>query len=396
MLGDYAGLQQLYPRLEGSAAERGVLQFAESRLRELGIPTRRLDFRESDQNHSFSQVLVASVAGERRDTLLVAVPLDHPAEASRDRDGSINVALALGLLEAASRRQPALTLEVLFLGAEFGAGAQYPMGSRLFLRDFTPAEPAMAMYLNLRSVPTRLLVRAGGRGVESPFWLIDRTTRALAAAGLFFRVRGNETQIFRIGLTDAPTIIEPFLNAGYPAVSLEGEYRGLPAGGEQAWVASFLTFLEGFGGSFHSGIPETWDRHYLFFQIRSFYFRISEQLYVVLLIAVLAGTLLFSLVFTRRLRRYLRLLGRDFWILPLYFLFVFLLLFLASWALEGLQLLRGSSDLWTHLPLPSWPSNWPSPCCCSSRCCPCCAACAFPCAAASTPPPPCCSCWRTS
>jgi len=352
VLADYARLQQLYPRPEGSAAELGVLRQAETRLRELGIPTRRLDFRESDQDHSFSEVLVASVAGQRRDTLLLAVPLDHPSEASRDRDGSISVALALGLLEAARARQPALTLQVLFLGAEFGEGPQYPMGSRLFLRDFTPAEPTMAMYLNLRAVPTRLYVRAGGRGVESPFWLIERTTRALAAAGLFFRVRGNETQIFRIGLTDQPTMIEPYLNAGYPAVSLEGEYGGLPAGGEEAWVASFLAFLEDFGESFRAGIPETWDQHYLFFQVRSFFFPISEQLYVILLVAVLAGTLLYSLVSIRRLRRYLRLLGRDFWVLPLYLLFIFLLLFLASWALEGLQRLRNSADLWSHLPLP--------------------------------------------
>ncbi len=352
VLADYAQLQQLYPRPEGSAAERGVLRRAEERLRALGIATRRLDFRESDQSHSFSECLVATVAGERSDTLLLAVPLDHPAGASRDRDGSINVALALGLLEAARERRPALSLQVLFLGAEFGDGPQYPMGSRLFLRDFTPAGPVMAMYLNLRAVPTRLAVRAGGRGLESPFWLIDRTTRALAEAGLFFRVRGNETQIFRIGLTDQPTMIEPYLNAGYPAVSLEGEYEGLPAGGEEAWVASFLSFLEGFGDRFRTGIPDTWDRHYLFFQVRSFYFPISEQLYVILLIAVLSGTLLYSLVATRRLRRYLRLLGRNFWILPLYFLFIFLLLFLASWALEGVQRLRNSADLWTHLPLP--------------------------------------------
>src|SRR4030042_1943147 len=102
--------------------------------------------------------------------------------------------------------------------------------------------------------------RAGGRGSECPFWLIDRTTQALDAAGLFFRIRGNETQIFRFGLTDQPTMIEPYLNAGYPAVSLEGEYEGLPAGGEEALAASLLAFLGDFGGALPAGIPETWDR----------------------------------------------------------------------------------------------------------------------------------------
>lgn len=352
VLADYARLQGLYPRSEGSAAERGVLQFIEERLGELGLPSRRFDFRQSDVSHSFSTCLSVRIPGGREDTLLLAVPLNHPPASGRDRDGSINVALALGLLEALRGSRPPLTVEVLFLGAEYGEGAEYPMGSRLFLSGFTPDYRAMTLYLNLRSIPSRLHVRAGGRGIESPFWLIERSTRALRAADLFFLLRGNETQVFRIGLTAGPTIIEPFLEAGYPAVSLEGEYAGLPEGGEPGWTASFYVFLERFLASFQEGIPETWDRHYLFFQVRSVYFRISEQLYVALLLAVFGGILAYSLVFTGRLRRYLRLLGRDFWILPLYFLFIFLLLYLASWALEAVQRLRGITNLWSFLPLP--------------------------------------------
>jgi hypothetical protein len=226
------------------------------------------------------------------------------------------------------------------------------MGSRLFLRNFTPGYRVMALYLNLRTIPTRVHIRPGGRGVEAPYWLIDRATRALRAANLFFLLRGNETQIFRVGLTGERTIIEPFLAAGYPAISLEGEYAGLPAGGEQVWAASFLRFFDGLLASFRDGIPETWDRHYLFFQARNFYFRISEQVYLGLLIVVLSAVLAYSLVATRRLRRYLRLLGRDFWVLPLYLLFIFLLLFLATLALEGIQRLRNMTELWASLPLP--------------------------------------------
>jgi hypothetical protein len=352
ILADYAALQRHYPRLEGSPAERAALAYIETRLEESKLPFRRFDFRESDLDHSFSTCLSVPIRGERDDKLLLVVPLNHPVEAVRDLDGSIDIALALELLARMQRSRPPISVEVLFLGAEFGEGPGYPMGSRLFLRDFTPGYRVMALYLNLRTIPNRIHVRPGARGVEAPYWLIDRATRALRAAGLFFLLRGNETQIFRIGLTGERTIIEPFLAAGYPAISLEGEYAGLPAGGEQVWAASFLAFFDHFLTSFRDGIPETWDRHYLFFQARSFYFRISEQLYLGLLIVVLSAVLLYSLVATRRLRRYLRLLGRDFWVLPLYLLFIFLLLFLSTMALEAIQRLRNMTELWISLPLP--------------------------------------------
>jgi hypothetical protein len=352
ILADYAALQLYYPRPEGSPAERSTLGYIETRLGELALPFRRFDFRESNLDHSFSSCLSVSIRGDRDDKLLLVVPLNHPPESVRDLDGSIDIALALALLAGMQRARPPVSVEVLFLGAEFGESPGYPMGSRLFLRDFTPGYRVMALYLNLRTIPTRIHVRPGARGVEAPYWLIDRSTRALRAAELFFLLRGNETQIFRIGLTGERTIIEPFLAAGYPAVSLEGEYAGLPAGGEQAWAASFLRFFDQFLASFRDGIPETWDRHYLFFQVRSFYFRISEQLYLALLIGVLSVVLIYSLVATRRLRRYLRLLGRDFWVLPLYLLFMFLLLFLSTLALEAIQRLRNMTELWASLPLP--------------------------------------------
>jgi hypothetical protein len=352
ILADYAALQLHYPRLEGSPAERAALRYIETRLGELDIPFRRFDFRESDLDHSFSTCLSVPIRGERDDKLLLVVPLNHPPGAVRDLDGSIDIALALELLARMRRSSPPISVEVLFLGAEFGEGPGYPMGSRLFLRDFTPGYRVMTLYLNLRTIPTRIHVRPGARGTEAPYWLIDRTTRALRAAELYFLLRGNETQIFRIGLTGERTIIEPFLTAGYPAVSLEGEYAGLPVGGEQAWAASFLAFFDRFLASFRDGIPETWDRHYLFFQARSFYFHIPEHLYLGLLIGVLSAVLIYSLVATRRLRRYLRLLGRDFWVLPLYLLLLFLLLFLSTMALDAIQRLRNMTELWIDLPLP--------------------------------------------
>ncbi|MBA7546137.1 hypothetical protein ES705_38520 [subsurface metagenome] len=289
VLENYRQIRSLYPRPEGSRGEKELLSFIEERLQSLRIPYSWLDFRESDKNHSFSSCLVASFRGELDDTLILSVPINHPAEMSEDFDGSINVALALSVAEHLSRETPPISVKILFLGAEYGQTGDYPMGSRLFLRDFFPDFKVMNLYLNLKRIPSRLYLRAGGRGIEAPYWLLDRCTVALEKTDIFFLMRGNENQISRIGLTSEQTIIEPFLNAGYPAISFEGEYEGLSPLEQENWVFSFNLFFAEFLQGFSEGIPETWDRHYLFFQARDFYFSISEKMYLIILLGVLAG-----------------------------------------------------------------------------------------------------------
>ncbi|UCF99424.1 MAG: hypothetical protein JSV89_07770 [Spirochaetaceae bacterium] len=351
VLDDYRLIKSMYPRPEGSAREKQLLEYIEQRLDLLRIPYSQLDFSESDKNHSFSSCLVADIRGELEDTLILAVPINHPPEASAQLDGSINVALALGLAEHISRKTPPITVKILFLGAEYGQAAEYPMGSRLFLRDFFPDYRTMCLYLNLRDIPSRVHLRGGAQGIEAPYWLLDRSTRALEKTDLFFLIRGNENQIFRIGLTSEQTIIEPFLQADYPALSFEGEYASLDPLEQENWIFSFNLFATEFLKAFSRGIPETWDRHYLFFQARGFYFSISEKAYLVILLIVLAGILIYGLVFTRRLQKYLRILAHNIGTLPLFFLFIFVLLFLSTWLIEGILRIRNMTRLWEQLPL---------------------------------------------
>jgi hypothetical protein len=351
VLEDYRQIRSLYPRPEGSRGEKELLAFIEERLRTLRIPYTPLDFRESDKNHSFSSCLVADIRGELDDTLILAVPINHPAGISEELDGSINVALALSVAEHLNRETPPISVKILFLGAEYGQTGDYPMGSRLFLRDFFPDFRVMSLYLNLKRIPSRLYLRAGARGIEAPYWLLDRSTEALEKTDIFFLMRGNENQIFRIGLTSERTIIEPFLNADYPAISFEGEYDSLSSLEEENWVFSFNLYFTEFLKRFSEGIPETWDRHYLFFQARGFYFSISEKVYLIILLAALAGILVYGLVFTRRLQKYLRILAHNIRALPLFFMFIFLLLFLSTWLIEGILRARNLINLWEELPL---------------------------------------------
>lgn len=338
------------PRPEGSPQEKALLSWIRGRLASMGIPFTTFDFSQSDFQHSFSSCLRVDLHGDSRDTLIVAVPLNSPPGAAPEEDGSVNIALALDIISHARESASPLGLTVLFLGAEYGDTDAYPMGSTLFLRDFQPDYRAAVLYLNLRAVPTRVLVRGGGRGIVTPYWLMNRCVDSLRQSGVDFRLQGDETQIFRMGTTDERTSIEPYLRAGYPSVGLAGEYDGLHRQNDAEWLASFSTFFSGFLAAGAAGIPEQWDRHYLLLQTGGLSLIISERVYVVLLLGMLAGTLLYSLIFRKGLKKYLRTLTRNFPAIAPLVALSFLFLAAGTFTARLILSVRRFPDLWTYAP----------------------------------------------
>ena len=169
--------------------------------------------------------------------------------------------------------------------------------------------------------------------------------------GCPFLLRGNEAQVFRMGTTDERTAIEPYLKAGYPSVGLEGEYRGLAEDEAAQRLTSLSAFLRGFLSASTAGIPEAWDRHYLLLQPGGASLIIGEGTYVAILLGALALSLLYSLVFRRGLKKYLRLLVRNAYaIVPLAGV-SFLFLAAGTYALQAILALRRFPYLWTYDPL---------------------------------------------
>ncbi len=352
LAGDLHTIQSFYPRLEGSEGEKRALSFIQSRLASLGAIFTPFDFSDSDFEHSFSSCIRVDVPGRLKDTLILAVPLDQRPDAEQSRDGAINIALALDLIRRSRGAPPPVSLTVLFLGAEFGDSDAYPMGSTLFLRDFQPDYRAAVVYLNLRDVPTRILVRGGGRGIVTPYWLMNMSVAALRAAQIPYVLRGVETQVFRLGTTNERMPIEPYLKAGYPSVELEGEYEAAPQ--RQAavdWMDSLPAFLSGLLQEPRAGIPEDWDRHYLLFQEGDFSLIITERAYIAILIITLSGMLLYSLAFRKGMRRYTRTLGRNLPALLPVTGIAFLFLFAGTLTLDGIQAVRGFPSLWSYVPM---------------------------------------------
>ncbi len=345
-----AFIHSLYPRLEGSKNEKRLFQYIEKELQRNKIPYTTEDFGDSDLVHSFSKNIEINVEGKIKDTLIVAIPLNHRAGLSKFLDGAINIALGIMLVKEYTKITPPISLKFLFLGAEYGDSAQYPMGSRLFLKNFDPTYRTAVLYLNMRNIPSRLYIRSGARGIVAPYWLLQKTTNALKETDIYFLVRGNENQIFRTGLTTEKTIIEPFLKSGFPAISFEGEYQSINPKQIVQFIGSFNIFFKKLLENFSSGFPQEWDKHYLFFQAKDFYMIIPEKLYLILYLGLFFLLILYALIFTERIKKYYRTIVKNFWTIPLILGATFLILLLSTLLLEVISQLKQIPTIWENIP----------------------------------------------
>lgn len=348
---DLNRVQSYYPVLEGSNNEKSLLYFIEEELNKLKMPYTRLPFTSSDTHHSFSAMISVKIEGEKKDTLLITVPLNSPYYENRFNSGAANIALALGILEKAREKRPAISIQINFMGAEFGPNDQYPLGSRIFLENYFPDYTLTHFYLNFRNIPARIRIKSGGTGLITPSWLITDTTEALEKTGVPFLLRGNENQLYRFGLNIKKTIIERYLKKDIPSISFEGNYESLPLAERETLMENFIGFIFQFIEKYkEDGIPTTWDRHYLFFQAGSFHLIINEKTYLILFILVLSIVIIYILVFTRIFRHIIKAFLKHLWVLPLIFLIVYIYFLLSGLAIQLISFLKNDPNFWYTSP----------------------------------------------
>lgn len=345
-------MQSIYPRNEGSAQEKKVFELITQRLGELRIHYDMHNFRRSERNHSFSQYIEATLPGEKKDTIIICVPVNNRPQAEREMAGSINIALGLAFLKYAHSIPLPVTVKVLFLGAEYGNEDYYPMGSRLFLNSFFPEYNALVLYLNFEKVPKKVVIKSGANGIVAPYWLINKCAEVFRTSGVQFTIKGSQNQAFRTGLSDEKTIISPYLTAGYPALSFTGEYAKMTENEVSEWILSFVLSLQDFLPSVKQGIPglQEWDYHYLFFQVFNFYFILSEKILIIIIIAVISIMILYAFFRTKKLKKYLITLKNNVWSIPVFFGLVFIILIISTFCLDILLVVRSFPDLWMSIP----------------------------------------------
>lgn len=351
ILDDLVEVSRFFPRTEGSPGEERTLGYIRGRLEEIGAAYTEEDFSEMESGHSFSRNLFVELGSGDAHRLIVGVPINHPEGVPARMSGAVNIALALGIVERFAGESPPMHITVAFLGAEYGEGALYPLGSNQYLTDFFPGERTTVIYLNYRTIPNRTIIRTGADDLIAPYWLINRCSDAMDRAGLYYLVLGNENQIFRLGMSDEATQIRPYLADEYPALQLDGRYGSMTQRAREIWSRDFIGFFDEFIQANRDGFPDRPDRHYLFFQARRFTLIIPETEYLIILLGFFSVLLLFGILFRKRIWKYRIILSRKLWALVILFALIFLFLLLGTLALRGISAARGIPLLWRKLPV---------------------------------------------
>ena len=341
---DLAAIAAMAPRPAGSDAAAQVVRYVETRLQALSVRRAFHPFPAAGPRGA----LVATVSGRSDRTVALVVPLSPPAHAPPGRDGSAAIAAALHVVERASRNRLPLSLQAVFVsGGRGDAVDSAALADNSVLRDADAV-----VYLNLQAIPDRLVLRTDGRTAQTPYWLLQAAADAIDRAGLPFTVNSTANQIARIGLPLPPSMADPYLAAGYPAIELAGRYAGARAAAIDAWIEDFGAVIEGLTTR-ADGAGEAWERHYLFVRFEDLRLALDEIAVVASVASALALALAVVVLPGRSLRRHRRLLLRHAWLLPLAAAAVYGALTAATEALTALLAARELPLLWQRLPGPA-------------------------------------------
>lgn len=343
---DLAAIAAMTPRPAGSDAAAQVVRYVETRLQALSVRRAFQPFPAAGPRGA----LVATVSGRSDRTVALIVPLSPPAHAPPGRDGSAAIAAALHVVERASRNRLPLSLQAVFVsGGRGDAVDSAALADSSVLRDADAV-----VYLNLQAIPDRLVLRTDGRTAQTPYWLLQAAADAIDRAGLPFTVNSTANQLARIGLPLPPSMADPYLAAGYPAIELAGRYAGARAAAIDAWIEDFGVVIEGLAARADgAGVGGEWERHYLFVRFGDLRLALDEIGVVVSVASALALALAVAVLPGRRLRRHRRLLLLHAWLLPLAAAAVYGALTAATEALTALLSARELPLLWQRLPGPA-------------------------------------------
>ncbi|MDP6180822.1 MAG: hypothetical protein QGG48_13100, partial [Desulfatiglandales bacterium] len=312
----YDFFSALHPRLEGSHQEKQAVAYILKKLDELDSGYSHVDFNDLNRGHSFSSSIYVAIPGILPDELLIVAPLNSREKSLYGRDGAVNLSLALALVEAFVDRAPPISLNVLFLGSEFGTEELYPMGTGKFLDDYFPEFNTAVIYLDFEGPPARVIIRSGDSNFVAPYWLTDQCKKNMDREGIYSLVRGNENQFYRLGTAANPAPLYPYLADEYPAISFHSSQSLMDRSELPTWAASFSRFFDGFIEANIEGFPEEWDRHYLFFQARNFSLLINERSYILIFICILGFMVVYPLVMPKRFKSYALSIFQNLWALP--------------------------------------------------------------------------------
>ena len=342
---DMNSFSTFFPLKEGSEHEKEAIQCIKKRFDSLGITYTQYSMNNSENIHSESSIIDALFPGEKSDEIFLIIPLNS-TKASAKGTYSFNLASALMLAQTLQTKKLHNRVHLIFMGAEFGDNDSYPLGTAEYLNAYYPEHNSAFFYCNITGIPEKIDVSTAGTGNISPLWLLKKSIFSLQDTHVHYQFRQGQNLIYRLKLNDRPSIIDRYLNSGYPAILFTS--KNSPS----AVTAQYYSFLLHLVADKDWNIPSSLngDKHYLFINHGRIPIFLNEQTYVLFLIILLSIILLYPFIEGARFNRYLKSLSRHLWTIPALFLMTFLFLAAATFSLQSILRIRSFNTLWKESP----------------------------------------------
>ncbi|MDC7221914.1 MAG: hypothetical protein PQJ59_18430 [Spirochaetales bacterium] len=327
-----------YPCQEGSENEFSLITYLENEFESRSIPFQTIDYSDREGIHSFSRSLRLDFNGEKEERLFIAVSLNGTSDYSY-----LNTALLYNLALELQTLPSTRSVTLLFLGGEKNPE---PVGSTIFLEDFTDEESSSLLYIDVEGPEIKL--SSSTRDYNCPLWFLRSFTFAFEQAGLVLPQQGIENLLNRAGFGKSNKILSLWMSHDIPSLLLSGSGTGNPS--TSPLNGTFLEGLLYYLSSETNSMEDNREKNYLVlkFAYRSLY--IGEW-HSVLTIISLASLFILTVIFQSRnftlnIRRY----RSSIWVLLLIFSLVFIILYLSTLIMEEILLLKNMSDLWRYIP----------------------------------------------
>ncbi len=342
----------LFPLKEGSLHEEKAIQIIKNRLHLLKISYSQYAMNRSENIYSRSTILDAIFPGRNKDEIFLIIPLDSDNNSFRTTY-SFNIATALMLAQTLQTMKRENTVHIVFMGAEFGKDAAYPLGTTEYLNSYYPEHNSAFFYCHITGIPEKIDVSTAGTGNISPLWILEKSISSLRKADFPYRFRQGQNLIYRLKLNDHPSIIDRYLDNGYPAILFKnGTQASLETAGEKQNIENYYKFLLDLTTDKAWNIPSDLDRdtHYLFLNHGKSALFVNEQTYVIFLIVLFSLILLYPFIERARFRRYVKTISKHLWTIPALFFITFFFLEAATLILKSILIIRSFKTLWENVP----------------------------------------------
>ena len=337
--------QSLFPFDEGSSGEKRLEEYITEQVQSLNLDYSFSSLDKMDIDHSFSSNLIVSIPGQIRDLFILVVPIN-----SSSGDSAWNISLALGMIRYWKVHTPPLSVTLLFTGAD--SRPNHPLGSMNFLEDFSFDSPSIVLYYSIDSLIRKVEIKGCIAGYSAPGWYMERILKAADESGIpqFLDIPAILIDKTHIN-TGAYHPVSYFLSEDIPAVSLSGYGEKTEYGDERSLIKDHLVFINLFLESLSEGIPDEWEKNYIFTHFPDSTYRfISEKKIITVFLIFFAFSIIIPLFQDRRVYLNFRKFRHQIWTIPVQVYLTFLFFLLSTLIIEEILVYRNLTELVVHYP----------------------------------------------